>query len=170
MCDEGYACVLGVCQSCECTACGAGQVCSKNVCVDTGCETQSCMAGAHCKLGACVDDCQGATCPKGQICMAGACVGDPTAPAGDDDDPGSVGGAVSIGPLGNAGSLSFGGSAGASGNGNGNGGSGTTSPSAPLSDGTVASGCGCSLPRGGSTGWLAASLLLVALGLRRRKF
>jgi len=93
--------------------------------------------------------------------MAGACTGDPSAPIGDDDDPGSVGGGVSIGPLGNAGSLSLGGTA--SGNSNGIGGSSTPSPSAPLSDGTVASGCGCSLPRRSSTGWLAALLLLAAL-------
>jgi hypothetical protein len=162
MCDDGYACVAGVCSSCECTACAGGKVCSQNMCVDTGCDQVSCAAGQHCRAGACVDDCQGATCPKGQICEAGACQADPNAAPSDDGEPGGL-----DDPLANAGTLNSGnlGNAGS----NGGGAGGTRSAGAPGGNVEAATGCGCSIPHGGSRGALLAALAALVLAARRRR-
>ncbi|HEX3777740.1 MAG TPA: DUF4114 domain-containing protein, partial [Polyangiaceae bacterium] len=78
-CDSGFTCILGVCESCACSDCAAGQVCNKqSVCVDSGCETQTCAAGTYCAQGECHDNCEGAVCPLGQRCMSGDCIADPT--------------------------------------------------------------------------------------------
>jgi MYXO-CTERM domain-containing protein len=161
VCDDGYSCVLGVCSSCECTACSGGKVCSQNVCVDSGCDQVSCNAGQHCSASACVDDCQGATCPTGQICEAGACKADPNAVPIGDGEPGGI-----EDPLANAGTLN----GGVIGNGSmsGSGSGGSRSAGATPGD-VAASGCGCRVPlRESRAGWLAA-IAVLALAARRRR-
>jgi MYXO-CTERM domain-containing protein len=174
-CDDGFSCVLGVCQSCECTECGADQVCGgDHVCVDTGCDTQTCMPGAHCSMGTCVDDCEGAMCPEGQICQLGDCIADPDASAGgaggagggDGDD----GGDIVIPPSGgkSGGGSSSGGSSASPGNGQAGEGDGDGD-----GDGGAdieAKGCSCSVPsQQGGLGALAALGLVGALALGRRR-
>ena len=120
-CDEGFACVLGVCTSCECSACTDGTVCAANsetagakICVDTGCEGKTCGANTHCVAGECQDNCTDVTCPTGQLCQAGECVADPNGnPAGGGMD--GLGGSLpidpGIDPIGGTGSSSGGSSA-----------------------------------------------------------
>jgi hypothetical protein len=83
-CDNGFTCVDGVCQSCECSLCGAGQVCQENLCIESACENMTCDAGTHCSEGTCVADCDGAVCPNGQICEGSDCVPDPNAVGGSE--------------------------------------------------------------------------------------
>jgi len=154
-CDKGFACVLGICTSCECSACGAGLVCHDSQCVDSGCETQSCAAGSHCELGACKDNCDGATCPEGQVCTAGECVADPNAVSSG--GAGQAGGGIVIGPLGGSSSTGSGGVTSTGGRG-----SNRLIPSKPA--------CSCEVPggRASDNGGLLL-LALVGLSLRRRK-
>jgi MYXO-CTERM domain-containing protein len=175
-CDDGFSCVLGVCQSCECTACGANQVCGDaNVCIDTGCETQTCMPGAHCSMGSCVDDCEGAVCPDGQVCQLGDCVADPNAAGGagsggagngdpDDDD-------IVIPPRGGkSGGGSANGDPDDDPNGDNQAGVGADGPGRGNGDEIAVKGCSCSVPaqRGGA-GALAALGLALALAFGRRR-
>lgn len=161
-CDDGYACALGVCSSCECTACSGGKVCSQNLCVDSGCDAKTCDAGQHCSAGACIDDCQGASCPQGQVCAMGACLADPNAvPVTGDGEP--VGG---IDPLSGAGTFSTGGATPGT---DPNSGGGSKPAAVAPGVGGAASGCGCTVPHGSSRS--AAVLALVALlaAARRRR-
>jgi MYXO-CTERM domain-containing protein len=166
-CDEGFNCVLGVCRSCECTSCEGAQVCSNNVCVDSGCENQTCMAGSHCSMGACVDDCAGTKCPTGQMCAMGACVADPNAPnMGGGGGSDNTGGVIIIDP--SKGPVTGGTASSGSGSGEPVAGTGQmlSSGEEPGSGG----GCGCSVPaeRGGLRA-LAGAALAAALLLRRRR-
>jgi MYXO-CTERM domain-containing protein len=172
VCDDGFSCVEGFCQSCECSDCMGGKVCGDaNVCVDTGCESQTCAAGSHCSMGTCVDDCAGAVCPLGQVCQMGDCVADPNA---------SVGGSGGSGGTGTGGDFllptdpdpvgpSYGANASQEG-----GTGGKKSPpmlSSGQGDAEAAKGCACSVP--GQQGGMRAALgLLLAAGLlwgRRRR-
>ncbi len=171
-CDEGFSCVLGVCRSCECSACLGGQICHEKQCVDVGCETQTCIAGAHCVAGACVDDCQGTVCPTGQLCAAGQCQADPNAVSSSGGSGGSGGESLVLINPGNG----KGGSQASGGTGATSGGDGVDNGAGPgrpvkLGDGTPesAAGCGCTVPRRASAHELGLLLVAAALGLRRRR-
>jgi MYXO-CTERM domain-containing protein len=164
-CDAGFACVMGVCSSCECSACGDGTSCQPSVadatiklCTDTGCEGKTCNAGTHCKAGDCVDDCDGAACPTGQMCMNGECVGDPNAMSTGGSGNGTGGSDVVVIT---GGTLNGSGASDASG--------GTTNASGhPLGVTTDQKACNCTVP--GAPGSRAAALgLLALLGLARRR-
>jgi hypothetical protein len=161
-CDAGFTCVLGVCQSCACTDCATGQVCSKNLCVDSGCENQTCDAGSHCQGGQCHDNCEGAACPRGQLCSNGDCIADPNyiADAGSTTDAG-IGG--------NAGLISFGGTDSSGGSSISSG--GTSSDAGRLKPAAGQATCGCKIPGGDAPGGVAWASPLALLGLvRLRRF
>lgn len=152
-CDEGYACVAGVCQSCACSGCGAGELCSKNVCIEQACDQKTCAAGSHCRAGACVDDCAGSVCPQGQLCSAGRCQPGMSSNGGsmptDSMDP-----VVIVPDSGGTG----GAKAGAAG----------APPGAAPAD-APKSGCGCSVAGNGWSGTPLAMLGLLAVGRRRQR-
>jgi MYXO-CTERM domain-containing protein len=174
-CDAGFACVLGVCKSCECTECGAGELCKEQAgatagtetyqCVETACETVSCMPGTHCVAGACVNNCANAVCPTGQTCdmTTGECVVDPSmAPTGGSsgipDPPPLVPDPDNTGN--NGGSSASGGSSSSSG--------GQSPPTLSSGDSEESdSGCGCSIPQQSRGRELFGLLVLAGLALRR---
>jgi hypothetical protein len=163
-CDEGFNCVLGVCRSCECTACAGAQVCHDNVCVDAGCENQTCMAGSHCAMGACVDDCAGTQCPPGQMCALGECLADPNAPStGGAAGSNSTGGIIVFEP-GKGGT-------GKGGTGSMNGGTSSGAGQMLSSGEGAGGGCGCSIPaqRGGLRALAGVAMAAVLLLRRRRR-
>jgi hypothetical protein len=156
-CEEGSSCVLGICQSCECSTCEGSLVCQDNVCVDPACSGVTCEAGSHCEGGACVDDCMGAVCPGGTVCSAGQCV-DGDSPAGGAGAVESDGGIVI-------------GSGGSSGNGSG----ATSSEGASGSDRRAVGendGCACGVVRSPSASFFGTLFALLAsawfLGRRRK--
>ena len=91
-CDPSFVCeprastdgdtVIGVCSSCDCRGCDAGQSCVDHLCVEDGCKNQTCDAGSHCADSKCIDNCADATCPTKQICEAGVCIPDPRSGGG----------------------------------------------------------------------------------------
>jgi hypothetical protein len=152
-CDAGSSCVMGICQSCECSTCEGDLVCQNNACVDPACMVVSCDAGTHCEGGSCVDNCLNAACPSGSTCSAGECVLDGTGTGGGGSIIGIDGGIVV--------------------------GSGTTSSMDPVTDSDVGrrqvgsnDGCACELMRRPSSslfGPLLGALALVMLERRRRR-
>lgn len=183
-CDPGFVCeprngsaeqgLVGVCTSCDCRGCDAGQSCENHVCVATACVGKTCGPAQHCEAGACVDDCAGAACPSGQVCTAGSCVGDTKGGAGGTagatGDAGTGGNpiVIVIDPGATAGRGSGGAPVGAGGGQLANGGQ-TTSGGQTT---TPAKGCGCQTPgapAGTAVSVLFGSLLGVTLIRRRRR-
>jgi MYXO-CTERM domain-containing protein len=174
-CDPGFVCeprassdddtMIGVCSSCDCRGCDAGQSCVDHLCLADSCKNQTCGAGAHCVDGDCVDNCDGASCPAGQICDAGACIRDPNAGAGGAGNDGGNGN----GATGNDGNIDF-----DPNNDGGNGAGGADHGSGQVGGDKVAieaKGCGCSTPGGNSSplGTLALAGLLLGVARARRR-
>lgn len=174
-CDPGFVCearassdaetVVGVCTSCDCRGCDAGQSCVEHLCVDDSCVDQTCDVGAHCANGQCVDNCQGVACPAGQICDTGACIEDPTSSSGGANGTGEggngngatgAGGSIVIDPGNDGGHDSAGGS---------------PSDSGQLGDkvSIEPKGCGCSTPGGNTSAWGTLALLGLVLGAASRR-
>jgi len=151
-CDEGLTCVMGICQSCECSTCEGGLVCQNNTCVDPACMDVACDAGMHCESGTCVDDCLNAVCPGGTTCVAGECVVDGGATGAGGQGVGIGDGGIVIG--------------------NG-GGSGMDPDPESSDDGRRAvgenDGCACELMRRPSSSLLGPLLGAVAFGLLQRR-
>jgi len=179
-CDPDFVCepratdadtLVGVCTSCDCRGCDAGQSCVAHLCVDDSCANQTCDAGTHCVASKCVDNCDGATCPARQTCDAGVCVPDPSCAGG----AGGAGGGNGTGEGGDGATGNNGGIIIDPGNDGGSNAEGGV-PSGPgdvLHDDVVieAKGCSCSTPGGNSS---ALGILGVAAALfgatRRRGF
>lgn len=154
-CPDGFVCSAGACiADCKCLPCGEGLSCGADgKCVDTACIGIACPEGQICERGVCGDPCLEVTCPPGQACLPGrGCV--PTEGSGGAD---GAGGTVIIIASGGTGPILP-----------GMGGAGTAAgPGLAAPEGS--SGCGCQLAsRGGSAAGLTA-LLLLGLGLVRRR-
>lgn len=141
VCEEG-TCI----ERCDISGCPSGQGCGADGhCVEEACVDVSCPAGQACRGGSCVDACEGALCPDGDECRAGACVPIGAPPPTDaGTTPGTDGGAAD--------------------------------GSVPGSDGGGrprgrAGGAGCACRAMGQGNSLAsdALLVLIALGLIRRR-
>lgn len=164
-CDPGFVCeprkgsaeqgLVGVCTSCDCRGCDAGQSCENHACVAAACAGKLCGPAQHCEAGACIDDCAGAVCPSGQVCDAGTCIKDTKGAAGGaggaTGTAGSGGSSVVIviNPGMAAGGASAGAPVGA--------GAGTGQLVSGDQTATPANGCGCQTP-GASTNTAASAL------------
>jgi hypothetical protein len=171
-CDPGFVCepressdgetLVGVCTSCDCRGCGAGQSCVQHACIDSQCKDQTCGAGTHCVAGTCVDGCANARCPKGEICAAGACVADPNAGSGGSGRGGSGSASGGSGIVLDPGVID-----------GPNSGGGRPASGAVADDDTTihVAGCGCAIPGGRRSASPALALmgLLGALGAARRR-
>ena len=151
-CEAGFACVMGICQSCDCGECQGGLVCQDSVCVDPACTDVPCEVGSHCEGGACVDDCLNAVCPSGTTCSAGECVVDGTG-SGGMSSIGVDDGGIVIG----SGATSNGGT--------------DSDPSSDVGRRAVGDnkGCACEVIRRPSSSLLGPLLGVVALGLLQRR-
>ncbi|WP_437591966.1 MYXO-CTERM sorting domain-containing protein [Sorangium sp. So ce1000] len=154
-CGTGEVCESGVCVvECGCRGCPSKDRCATDSgrCVEAACADVTCGAGTYCRGGACVDLCDGVVCPAGERCETGKCVEEPPAPATT----------AAAGPTLDVAASSGSGDA-ASGSG------GAPSTGAGASGSGESSGCSCSLAGDTpSAGGVAALLLAVGLGLRRR--
>ncbi|WP_437993053.1 hypothetical protein [Sorangium sp. So ce145] len=165
-CGAGEVCESGVCVvQCGCRGCPSEDRCAADTgrCVEAACADVACGAGTTCRGGACVDLCDGVVCPAGERCVAGMCAEEPPAPATTTAAGPTLDAAASVG-AGDAGSGAGGDAA------SGSGGAPSTGAGGDASGSGASAGCSCSL--GGdapSAGGVAALLLAVSLGLRRRR-
>jgi hypothetical protein len=82
-CPAGFGCVRGTCveDNCYGRGCPAGEICRMDEagvpgCVEDACGTASCSSGEFCRDGSCIATCD-VVCDVGSLCVDGACVEDP---------------------------------------------------------------------------------------------
>lgn len=171
-CDPSFVCepragtdsnaLVGVCTSCDCRGCDAGQSCVAHLCVTDACANQTCDASAHCVDGECVDNCDGAACPAKQICDGGVCIADPNA-----GDGGAGNGEGGNGATGNDGGIVI--DPGGKGGSKGSGGADSNGQVAGDDVTVQAKGCSCSAPGGNASALGALGLAAALLGAVRRR-